>query len=140
MNENQQVKKRLILFIQHLGVSQGKFEREVGLANGYVNNIRVSITPEKLKMIALRYPELNKGWLMTGEGEMLTSSKTTTQIAGEHSRQQIQGDGSGNSQYMDSDPENMKEALAIIKSQHATIEKTTAELLSIVNKLLSQKP
>lgn len=91
-------------------------------------------------MIALRYPELNKGWLMTGEGEMLTSSKTTTQIAGELSRQQIQGDGSGNSQYMDSDPENMKEALAIIKSQHATIEKTTAELLSIVNKLLSQKP
>ena len=80
MNESQQVKKRLILFIQHLGVSQGKFEREVALANGYVNNIRVSITPEKLKMIALRYPELNKGWLMTGEGEMLTSSKTTTQI------------------------------------------------------------
>lgn len=137
MNENQQVKQRLILFIQHLGLSQGKFEREVGLANGYVNNIRVSITPEKLQMISLRFPELNKGWLMTGEGEMLTSSGHTA-TASENSRQQFQGDGSGNTQYMDSDPETMKEALAIIREMSQKNQEHTDRLLNIVEKLLDK--
>ncbi len=69
------VKERLKKFISYLGIGQAKFERECGLANGYVNNIRQSITPEKLQKIALRYPELNKGWLMTGDGEMISSNK-----------------------------------------------------------------
>lgn len=74
MAENQTIKERLISFIAYLGIGQGKFEKECGLANGYVNNIRKSITPEKLQIIALQYPDLNTGWLMTGEGEMLKSS------------------------------------------------------------------
>ena len=73
MAENETIKERLILFIRHLNIGQGKFETRCGLANGYVNNIRRSITPEKLQQIARRYPELNAGWLMTGEGEMLRS-------------------------------------------------------------------
>lgn len=71
MVENQNVKNRLISFIKYLGIGQGKFEKECGLGNGYVNNIRVSITPNKLQSISLRYPELNQAWLLTGEGEML---------------------------------------------------------------------
>ena len=67
------VKQRLIQFIKYKGIGQGKFEKAVGLSNGFVNNIRVSITPEKLQKIALYYPELNKSWLLTGEGEMLTN-------------------------------------------------------------------
>lgn len=73
MAENETIKERLILFIRHLNIGQGKFETRCGLANGYVNNIRRSITPEKLQQIARQYPELNAGWLMTGEGEMLKS-------------------------------------------------------------------
>ncbi|GHT46581.1 transcriptional regulator [Bacteroidia bacterium] len=65
------VKERLKEFINSLGIGQGAFERGVGLSNGYVNNIRVSIQPDKLQKIALKYPQLNTGWLMTGEGEML---------------------------------------------------------------------
>lgn len=73
MIENQTVKERLLTFIKYLGIGQAKFERECGLSNGYVNNIRVSIQPAKLQSIAQQYPELNPGWLMTGEGEMLRS-------------------------------------------------------------------
>lgn len=76
MAENETIKERLILFIRHLNIGQGKFETRCGLANGYVNNIRRSITPEKLQQIARQYPELNAGWLMTGEGEMLKESTT----------------------------------------------------------------
>jgi hypothetical protein len=65
------VKQRLIEFIKVLKIGQGAFEKEVGLSNGYVNNIRQSIQPDKLQRIALKYPQLNSGWLMTGEGEML---------------------------------------------------------------------
>lgn len=74
MVENQTVKERLTAYIKYLGVGQGKFETICGLANGYVNNIRKSITPEKLQQIARQCPDLNTGWLMTGEGEMLRSS------------------------------------------------------------------
>lgn len=69
------VKERLISFISYLGIGQGKFEKECGMSNGYVNNIRKSITSDKLQKIALRYPELNKGWLMTGEGSMLKGER-----------------------------------------------------------------
>ena len=54
-------------------MGQGAFEKKVGLSNGYVNNIRVSIQPDKLQMIVLQFPQLNAGWLMTGEGNMLKS-------------------------------------------------------------------
>ena len=59
------VKERLILFIKHLGISQRAFEQSVGLSNGYVNNIRKSIQPDKVQKIAQKYPDLNTGWLMT---------------------------------------------------------------------------
>lgn len=82
MTENQTIKELLIAFISYLHLGQGKFEKECGLANGYVNNIRKSITPEKLQQIALRYPELNTGWLMTGEGEMLRPEQNVSDVSG----------------------------------------------------------
>ena len=65
------VKERLILFIKHLGISQRAFEQSVGLSNGYVNNIRKSIQPDKVQKNAQKYPNLNTGWLMTEEGSMI---------------------------------------------------------------------
>ena len=65
------VKERLKEFIKHENMGQGRFEKSCGLSNGYVNNIRRSIQPDKLQKIARCYPHLNTGWLMTGEGEML---------------------------------------------------------------------
>jgi len=67
------VKERLISFIKYKNLSHSRFEKLVGLSNGYVNNIRVSIQPGKIERIVLQFPELNTGWLLTGEGEMLKS-------------------------------------------------------------------
>lgn len=69
------VKERLIEYIKSIGISQGKFEKSVGLSNGYVNNIRKSIQPDKIQSISLCYPSLNTGWLLTGEGAMLRESE-----------------------------------------------------------------
>lgn len=83
------VKDRLILFIDSKGISKNAFEKACGLSTRYVSNMRQSIQPDKIKKIALVFPELNTGWLLTGEGEMLKpdvsqSSKgdNTIQVSG----------------------------------------------------------
>lgn len=65
------VKERLILFIKSLRKGQGAFEKEVGLSNGYINNISKNIGADKLQLILCKYPDLNQVWLLTGEGDML---------------------------------------------------------------------
>ena len=67
------VKERLSEYLKVRKLSQSAFEKGVGLSNGYVNNIRKSISPDKLQSIALYDPKLNTGWLITGEGEMFKS-------------------------------------------------------------------
>lgn len=65
------VKQRLNAFIKSKKLSQRKFEKAVGLSNGYVNNISKNIGAEKLQNIISIFPDLNTTWLLTGEGEML---------------------------------------------------------------------
>lgn len=65
------MKERLILFIKHLRIGQGKFEKNAGLANGLVNNIKDGISVSSLNKIEEAYPQLNINWLRTGEGQML---------------------------------------------------------------------
>jgi transcriptional regulator with XRE-family HTH domain len=67
------VKQRLIKFLHSENLSQRRFEIIIGLSNGYVNNINKSIQPDKIQSIALNFPNLNTGWLLTGEGSMLKS-------------------------------------------------------------------
>lgn len=68
------VKDRLKKFIAYKGVSVRKFEGMVGMSYGYVNNMRVSMQPDKVMNIASVFPELNTGWLLTGDGSMLKST------------------------------------------------------------------
>ncbi|MDX9799566.1 MAG: S24 family peptidase, partial [Bacteroidales bacterium] len=74
------MKERLILFLKHLQIGQGRFEKQVGLSNGLINNIREGISTTTLNKIANAYPELNINWLRTGEGEMLKGQEQPTPI------------------------------------------------------------
>lgn len=67
------IKQRLIAFIEHKGISVRQFEREAGLSNGYMKSLRNAPSLEKMRMIIDTYPELNKKWLETGEGNMLVN-------------------------------------------------------------------
>lgn len=70
--EQNSVKNRLLQFLEHKNISQKRFEEMCGLSNGYVNNIRKSIKLDTYKeKIEPIFPELNKKWLLLGEGEML---------------------------------------------------------------------
>jgi transcriptional regulator with XRE-family HTH domain len=75
------VKQRLIEFLKYKKIGQKKFAQIVGVSDGYVNAIKKSIQPITLHKIAMQFPELNTGWLMTGEGEMLKNSQSNAKIA-----------------------------------------------------------
>ena len=65
------VKERLIEFIASKKIPIQRFEKTIGAANGYVKSIRKSISQEKIGRITNAFPELNKSWLLFGEGPML---------------------------------------------------------------------
>lgn len=68
------VKQRLITFIKHKGLSQAKFEKAIGVSNGFVNNISKGIGADKLQRIINVFPEVNTDWLITGVGDMLVEA------------------------------------------------------------------
>lgn len=71
------VKERLIEYIKFKGISIRLFCRTSGLSESYVTSIRSSIQPDKLDKIAKHYPDLNIGWVLTGDGDMI---KVSTQL------------------------------------------------------------
>ena len=74
--KNQTVKERLKSFIDYKQMSVRAFESACGLSYGFVGNMRNSMQPDKIMKIVHCFPELNPGWVMTGEGEMLRGSST----------------------------------------------------------------
>lgn len=138
MTDNQTIKARLLSFIAFLGIGQAKFEKKCGLANGYVNNIRKSITPEKLQKIALQFPELNPGWLMTGEGEMIRSvvnaqaqQITNSNVGGNHNSVSVGGETARLITLLERQQEQTDEHLQIIKRRDAQIDR----LLTVIEKI-----
>lgn len=72
------VKDRLTRFRQYKKLGQGKFEKLSGLSNGYLTQLRKAPGSEKLQRILCAFPDLNRTWLLTGEGEMLVQKKEET--------------------------------------------------------------
>lgn len=72
------VKDRLKLFIASKGLTNQRFESEAGLSNGYVANMRKGVGNDALERISNKFPELNKSWLLTGEGNMLKEQSVST--------------------------------------------------------------
>ena len=70
------ISDRIRHFADNQGITVKSFENAAGLSNGYVNGIRKGIGSEKLADILRAFPELNRNWLLFGEGEMLTTGAT----------------------------------------------------------------
>ncbi len=70
------IKERLLQIIEHEKISVSQFERRSGLSNGYIKNIRKSISTDKLDGILRAFPDINRDWLIRGEGDMISESTT----------------------------------------------------------------
>lgn len=83
------VKERLIAFIKHLHMKVLPFEKLCDLSPGYVSSIRKGIGEGSLKKILTVYPELNRDWLLYGEGEMLKTSPDNIAVKKEDRSEEI---------------------------------------------------
>lgn len=82
----QTVKERINEFIKFKKISSRGFESRCGLSNGYLRQLRNSPTVDKIKMILSAFPEINREWLVSGEGDMLmrdTFNITTGEVLGD---------------------------------------------------------
>lgn len=68
------VKDRLTEFLNLKGMSKTEFGRRIGVSSAYISSIRKSIQPDKIKSIALEFPDLNIEWLLTGDGNPITEN------------------------------------------------------------------
>ena len=74
------IKDRILLFIKSLDIGQKKFEINCGLSNGYVNNLKATPSARVLQKIFGKYPELNRTWLLSGDGEMILDKNQKSHI------------------------------------------------------------
>lgn len=65
------VKERTIEFVKAKGMTMKHFEEKCGLSSGYVTSMRKGYGIDKLNNVLIAFPELNRDWLLYGEGKML---------------------------------------------------------------------
>ena len=72
---------RLVEYIKYRNISRKSFEINVGLGNGYVKKMLdqdSEISLSKIDKILTAYPEINKNWLLTGEGNMINEKNISS--------------------------------------------------------------
>lgn len=67
----QTIKQRLIEYLRFKKMGRNKFESLAGISLGYISNLKKSPGAEQLVKILTAAPDINKTWLLTGEGNML---------------------------------------------------------------------
>lgn len=73
------IKERIEIFIKHQGIRRSAFEKSCGFSNGYTRNLKENPSATKIEDILSVYPELNRVWLLSGEGEMLNTDSNDEQ-------------------------------------------------------------
>lgn len=138
------VKERIIAYIKDMGISQKRFEETVGVSNGYVNNVKASPSSTVLQKIFCAFPDINRDWLLTGEGPMLVSDlpgSVHQQSSGDYSPNVngtgnvVGGVGGGAVEDMAT---ALRKALGTIETQSSTIS-TLTDLVRDLRKQIEEQ-
>lgn len=70
----EQLKDRLIKFIEYKNMSKRQFLLSCGFSEGYLSSMSKGISYDAIDKIKEKYPELSMPWLVLGEGNMLRES------------------------------------------------------------------
>lgn len=68
------MKQRLIQLLKAKHMTQTEFARHLGVSPTYIGAMRKSMPKDRLKVVYELFPDLNRDWLLYGEGEMLLPS------------------------------------------------------------------
>lgn len=68
------ISSRLKKYIRYKNLSIRAFERSMDWGNSTVNNIKDSITSEKMMQLKDTYPDLNLQWVLMGVGDMIVEN------------------------------------------------------------------
>lgn len=63
---------RILQIIEFKGLNKSQFYKQTGLSNGFLDKVK-DIGVSKLEYILNTFPEIDPGWLITGNGKMLRS-------------------------------------------------------------------
>lgn len=69
------IKSRLIQFLRFKGMSHSELSRRLGVSPTYVGAMRKSLPEDKVKRLCEIFPDLNRDWLIYGEGDMLKNEE-----------------------------------------------------------------
>ena len=72
------VKERIKEYCKYKNIPISTFEKKCKLSNGYVNGIRKGFSDAKLEVVLRTFPDLNRIWLITGDGNMLITADSDT--------------------------------------------------------------
>lgn len=64
------IRGRMALYLEYKGVSDYRFEKDLGLSKGYWNKAK-NPTSEILEKFVGLYSDISSEWLLTGSGDML---------------------------------------------------------------------
>ena len=64
------IKSRLLEFLKAEGISKSEFSRRMGLSPAYIGSMRKSMPEEKVEKLISIFPQLNRDWLLYGDGSM----------------------------------------------------------------------
>ena len=75
------VKERLLEFLKKEGISNSEFSRRMGLSVAYIASMRKSMPEEKVSRLIEIFPQLNRDWLLYGEGELYREEQSEREPA-----------------------------------------------------------
>lgn len=65
------MKQRLVSLLKAKHMTQTEFARQLGVSPTYIGAMRKAMPKDRLKVVFDMFPDLNRDWLLYGEGEML---------------------------------------------------------------------
>lgn len=77
------VKGRLLMFLKAKRLSQTEFGRILGVAPTYIGAMRKSLSADKVNKLMRAFPDLNRDWILYGEGEMLKEQASDSEGRGD---------------------------------------------------------
>ena len=64
------VKERLLQFLKAEHITKAEFTRRMGVSDAYIHTMRKSLSASRVMKLTELFPQLNRDWLLFGEGEM----------------------------------------------------------------------